>query len=133
MWPAGGLWRTFYTVGDMKTWLNDQLSLTHPNAFLELETPELAFRHMDINTRNLMLTTNNEICVLDWQFAGNFPSVFELLHLKVCEAEDRIFFGALLEEIPETSEELETCRYKFLCQIMSNNIQYGTKRVVPPP
>lgn len=77
---------------------------------------------------------NDEICFLDWQYAGNYSRVFELLHLKLCEADDPDFFSALLEALPDLEEELQTARYQSLQHIMRNNILYGTVPInISPP
>ncbi|KAF2722710.1 hypothetical protein K431DRAFT_337844 [Polychaeton citri CBS 116435] len=127
-WSDSGPYRTFDSVKDLNTWLDGRIGNPRPEVSPELQLHEFGSRHMDIHPRNILRTSSGQICFVDWQFAGNYPRVFEVLHIKCCEADDPDFFNALLKALPEFEEELHTRKYQCLAQIMSNNILYG---VVP--
>jgi hypothetical protein len=133
LWSDSGPGRSFNTFYEMKMWLDQQLALSCPTASLDLKPHESKSRHMDITSRNIIQTVDDKICFVDWQFAGNYPGVFEVVHLKVCEADDPVFFEALIKSLPEYEEELKSKRYEYMLEVMKNNIRYGVGRHLAPP
>jgi hypothetical protein len=133
LWSDSGPGRSFNTFYEMKMWLDQQLALSCPTASLDLKPHESKSRHMDITSRNIIQTDDDKICFVDWQFAGNYPGVFEVVHLKVCEADDPVFFEALIKSLPEYEEELKSKRYEYMLEVMKNNIRYGVGRHLAPP
>lgn len=133
-WSDYGSPVPFETLESMIAWINGQLAITHPRTSIPFSTTELAFRHMDVNLRNTLVTTDDRICFVDWEFSGFYPSLLELIHLKFSEWECRSFSANLLANLPEMSQGLQDPRYPLLLQVISNNMRFGTDigNIEPP-
>ena len=59
----------------MNDWLNKRLRLIHKE--IDLRPYPLVLCHLDLCRRNIKVTEDNSICLLDWGHAGFFPLLFE--------------------------------------------------------
>jgi serine/threonine protein kinase len=59
----------------MKAAKNGRMLDSKENPRLEPNT--FVFTHHDLAPRNLLLTPSDELCLLDWDFAGFYPIYFE--------------------------------------------------------
>lgn len=53
-----------------------------PKTYPELENPgPLVFTHNDLNMRNIILTRDGKVWLIDWDFSGYYPKYFEYLSM----------------------------------------------------
>ncbi|KAK2735609.1 hypothetical protein FQN55_002193 [Onygenales sp. PD_40] len=75
LWGDNGTRENISSVEDMNRWLNKRLKLI--NKTINLHPYPLVLCHLDLCRRNIKVTEDNSICLLDWGHAGFFPRFFE--------------------------------------------------------
>jgi hypothetical protein len=102
LWTDYGACASFGSLRQMEDWLNRRLDLSaHQLPRLDLSFTTLAFSHMDIARRNIILTTDDEICFVDWAFAGFYPPFFQRFCLEWCSSDSTSFVRSLLDQLPD--------------------------------
>ena len=101
LWTEYGAGVPFTSLQDMETWLNQRLDLSrHQLPRFALGSTELLFCHMDVARRNIILTADNELCFVDWAYAGFYPGYFQRFCIEWCSIDDASFSRSLLDELP---------------------------------
>ncbi|KAF2635454.1 hypothetical protein P280DRAFT_360914, partial [Massarina eburnea CBS 473.64] len=77
LWSDYGAYTSFASLRDMETWLNQRLDICRQPARFSLNSTELLFAHMDIARRNIILTTEGDLCFIDWAHSGFYPRSFQ--------------------------------------------------------
>ena len=70
-----GCSQNFTCRQDLEDYLNQRLAST--NDLVDISKAELCLCHLDIAPRNILLTPDNELYLVDWGCAGFYPSYFE--------------------------------------------------------
>lgn len=91
---------------------------------------DLSFTHLDAAPRNIKITENGVVYLLDWASAGYFPRFFEVsaLHLNTGENGCDGCFGRTLAESLEARQNLngaEARNVKCLMEYLGNSIKYS--------
>ena len=114
----GGCDVAFNTISEMNNWMDDRLVLQKmrldiiPQARIpgremlkdykrgsEYHWSKVVMCHLDVAPRNLLLLCDGSICLLDWAFAGFYPSIFEVYTLHARAEWDRKDLKTLLGHI----------------------------------
>ncbi|KIM19703.1 hypothetical protein M408DRAFT_30995 [Serendipita vermifera MAFF 305830] len=86
----------FASYDDMTAWFNHKLSVNErfaprPPGTKKLDTPNIAkfdmswplvFTHQDLCPRNIILSKDGSLCIVDWAWAGFYPAWFEYAGMK---------------------------------------------------
>jgi thiamine kinase-like enzyme len=98
LWFDDDAGKVFADLHDVESWMNKRLSLVkQPN--ISFEGPVLTMRHMDLVRRNILLLSNHSIALVDCEFSGIFPRLFELWTLRHLVSNDKESFTSLLETV----------------------------------
>lgn len=114
LFPLSGI-NSKKTIGDLERWYDSVLEKckkyrrVHPDApsFEGAFGDTVRMSHLDIAPRNIVLQADGTICLLDWEFAGAYPSHFEryiLMRQKNCDGD---FNNRILAKIPDDPEMLK--------------------------
>lgn len=60
----------------LNLWLERRAQLTASERKFQFQLTDCVFCHLDLSYRNIILS-NGSFCLLDWEFAGFYPRVFE--------------------------------------------------------
>lgn len=90
---------------------------------------------MDIVRRNLLLTEDETLCFLDWEFAGFYPPYFQIFCLKWCSSDEPVFVDKLLAEIPSTDGKEQEVTLGEILRINTRYSPPGLKKssTLEPP
>jgi hypothetical protein len=128
LWSEHGAGCSFKSMQDMETWLNLRLDLSRRKLPSELPrfslSKELVFSHMDIARRNIIITEEKDMCLIDWAHAGFYPGSFQRYCLEWCSVDDDSFIRSLLERLPGSYKNGEE---HLLSEVVRINCMY------PPP
>jgi hypothetical protein len=110
--PAGGLFSiygantTFRTAADMEPWFNKKLDILRAGNVTG-KFKGLVMSHMDFRLRNLIVDKAGKLWILDWAWAGFFPSAFELASFRNVRTDDpdAEFAQRLLQRLGPALEE----------------------------
>jgi aminoglycoside phosphotransferase len=90
--PHGALWgddastEAFGSLEDLNRWLNERLEPA--GKAIDLRPYPLVLCHLDLCSRNIMITEGDTICLLGWGHAGFFPRFFEIAAASCVDDED---------------------------------------------
>ena len=77
-------------------------------AFKDSFGSTLVMSHLDIATRNIILQEDDTISIIDWEFAGAYPTHFERLELEqTAFQKDKDFKERILRQLPEDREKID--------------------------
>lgn len=108
LWGDEGAKTAFGSTCGVNRWLNKRLGLI--NKRIDLSPYSLVFCHMDLCRRNLILTENDLLYLLDWDSAGFFPRFYEIASIS-CYTDSSVYrdspslLEAVNDEIHLTDEE----------------------------
>jgi len=83
---------------------------------LDLEDQKLAICHGDLNPRNILILTDGQVALLDWEWMCMYPVVFDLACLSMLQLEDphekqawliEVLTSDVCLELEKTREEVE--------------------------
>jgi serine/threonine protein kinase len=104
LWSEYGSGKHFESIYELQEWLNERLTICQES--IDLSMLKLCLCHLDLAPRNMVVTANGEICILDWATAGFYPRLFEIWSLQnLSYTSGDPFFKALLQTVGETSPE----------------------------
>jgi hypothetical protein len=125
LWSEYGAGEPFTSLQDMESWLNQRLDLSRRQLpQFALGSTKLFFSHMDIARRNIILTAEDELCFVDWAYAGFYPGCFQRFCIEWCSVDDASFIRDLLQELPGSYSNGEEYLLGEVCRINS---------MYPPP
>ncbi|WPB01335.1 uncharacterized protein RHO25_005959 [Cercospora beticola] len=79
LWSDYGAGQPFESVRKLQEYLDTRLANFGPSIpRIDITESALCFCHMDISPRNMVLDDQGHLYLLDWGFAGFYPSIFEL-------------------------------------------------------
>ena len=117
--PEGEL---FDTVSNMTIWFDERLFADDPT-FSFSDTP-LILCHLDIAPRNLIITGDGSLCLLDWGSAGYYPKVFEICSQHIMGPDDHLFNEHILAIIGELSPD-ELAQKDAILRVWANELKYS--------
>ena len=124
--PRGLYWPedeeiSFKSMSDLERYFNSRLSKSGPQ--LDLSNCSAVLCHLDIAPRNILRQKDGSICLLDWEFAGFYPRVLEVVMQRVFLGRDNGFNKILLDYTPDLTEE-EEAQAELIMRAYSNNQRY---------
>ena len=108
--PRGLYWPeneeiSFKSMADLERYFNSRLSKRGPQ--LDLSNCSAVLCHLDVAPRNILRQEDGSICLLDWESAGFYPRVLEVVMQRVFLGRDINFYKILLEYTAHLTEEEE--------------------------
>jgi tRNA A-37 threonylcarbamoyl transferase component Bud32 len=105
----------FSSIADIEKWYSHRLWLCKRMRRVQDDRPpfegtfgdSMVMSHLDIAMRNIIIQADDAICLIDWGFAGAYPSHFERYVLERQQPCDREFLDRVLERLPEYKNEIE--------------------------
>jgi thiamine kinase-like enzyme len=103
---------TFRTIQDVLTCADKRL-VTHAKRTgndkrsLDLQDQKLAICHGDLNPRNILILTDGQVALLDWEWMCMYPVVFDLACLSMLQVEEPHEKQAWLIEVLKSDVCLE--------------------------
>lgn len=105
--------RSFESPDDMKAWFNQRLEVfprlkpTAQNVTAKVTFDPQSFNlcHTDLAPRRIIMARNGSLYLIDWAFAGIYPSIFEIFALRTRLAFDPIFRLILGNMSPRSAED----------------------------
>lgn len=76
LFSEDGAGRPLNTIDTLNSWLNERARLTISERRFNFQLADCVFCHMDLSRRNI-LVLDHHFCLLDWEFAGFYPKMFE--------------------------------------------------------
>lgn len=80
--PRGNIWgfhdaeTEFGSVEELNSWVNRRIAVT--NKTVDFKNYPLVLCHLDMCRRNIILTEDGSICLVDWGYAGFLPRIYEM-------------------------------------------------------
>lgn len=103
----------FDTIGELEDWFTHKLEVCKKFRRAYPEAPsfsgkfgKLVMSHMDISARNIILEKGDQVCLIDWDFAGAYPVFFERAALAT-EVQSPAFCERILSSIDPYEQEVE--------------------------
>lgn len=127
--PARGLLWSEYTSGqnfhsrrDLQRYLDTRLAQFQGEVTIDVTNMALSFCHLDIAPRNIIVSPDGSIYLLDWGCAGFYPPVFETWAIQL-EAwiQRHPFMEALGSELISRSSLPEVAQVEALMQVYRAN------------
>lgn len=113
---------------DLANFLNERL--LERSDKIEIDKYDLRLTHLDAAPRNIKITKDDIVCLLDWSSAGYFPSFFEIsaLYLNTgYESQDgeycRLLIDALVGRQNLGDEQIRDV--KRMTKFVGNNVRYS--------
>ena len=124
--PRGLYWPeneelSFKSMSDLERYFNSRLSKSGPQ--LDLSKCSAVLCHLDVAPRNILRQEDDSICLLDWEYAGFYPRVLEVVMQRVFFGRDNNFNKILLEYTADLTEE-EEAQAELIMRAYSNNQRY---------
>ncbi|KAJ9210187.1 hypothetical protein DTO166G4_8199 [Paecilomyces variotii] len=129
MFSEDGAGTTLNTMAKLNQWLNERFLLEKDELGFNFDLSDCRFCHLDLTRRNIILCPDGSFCLLDWEHAGFYPTVFETYCLLFARQHDYEFSQELLEALDnlspktESHEELER-HVQMLDRVYRNNLRY---------
>ncbi|KAF2210673.1 hypothetical protein CERZMDRAFT_45023 [Cercospora zeae-maydis SCOH1-5] len=131
-WGDGSAEGSFHSMEDLERCIQKRLVCSNHAArsvdFDGFSDRHMVLCHLDLAPRNLLLTTNDIIAVLDWASMGWFPSAFELASLEylqtVASADEAKFLRSIKAHLQKL-KPLEENDLIVLGQVHANSIRYA--------
>ncbi|KAK6433348.1 hypothetical protein LTR95_010473 [Oleoguttula sp. CCFEE 5521] len=77
LWSEYSSGQEFSTLHDLQAYLNRRLAAVRGNGSVDVTGSKLSLCHLDFSARNILLSADGSITLLDWGCAGFYPSIFE--------------------------------------------------------
>ena len=107
IWGEDGAKMNFSSIEQLNDYLNKRLKIL--NKSIDLSVYPLVLCHMDLGRRNIILTPDDSIRLVDWAYAGLYPRFFEMAALPYLyhdnSAYRRSLVGTIKGEMRLTAEE----------------------------
>lgn len=103
-WGHLGVSHEFNSVSHLESCLNSRLSAEGKFEPLHFTDFSCVLVHGDLHPRNILLTKQDEIVLLDWHTACFYPVVFEIAGLHYNMSTHTMFFRKLLDALTEKDE-----------------------------
>ena len=124
--PRGLYWPeneeiSFKSISDLERYFNSRLSKRDPQ--LDLSSYRLVLCHLDIAPRNILQQEDGSIYLIDWESAGFYPRVLEVVMQRVFLGRDNNFNQTLLEYTADLTDQ-EEVQAGLIMRAYSNNQKY---------
>lgn len=115
------------STADLAKFLNQRL--LEPSDKIDIDECDLRLTHLDAAPRNIKITKNNVVCLLDWSSAGYFPSFFEIsaLHLNTGNENHNGEYCRLLTDALVSRQHLDDIQLRNverMVKFVGNNVRY---------
>jgi serine/threonine protein kinase len=102
--------------------------LLEPSDKIDISKYDLRLTHLDAAPRNIKVTKDDVVCLLDWCSAGYFPSFFEIsaLHLNTGNGNDE--YCCLLIDALVSRQDLDNVQLRDverMVKFVGNNVRYS--------
>lgn len=115
---AKGLWFAdlgagpFESTEELNAWFNHKLAICKhfkqaPETVPSFHFDKLVLTHHDISLRNLILSPDGKVILIDWGDAGIYPEAFDVAALNMRRFEAPAFTDMLLKRISKHEEEVQ--------------------------
>lgn len=74
---------------------------------------------MDVARRNIILTDSDEICFIDWAYAGFYAEYFQRFCIEWCMVDDESYIRDLLHHLPGPYINGEECQLGAVLNVNS--------------
>ncbi|KAK6428749.1 hypothetical protein LTR95_015106 [Oleoguttula sp. CCFEE 5521] len=116
------------TIGQLEAYLNHRI--LNPSRIFDLKDCELSLVHLDAVPRNLRMTRDGRVWLLDWGSAGYYPRWFERCALRLntgMKGADSEYCRVLEEAILSVSPSSETEQLNIsgMLTVVFNNVRYS--------
>lgn len=123
LWSDDGSGKPFTSLQDAELWMNKRLNaIGFPS--ISFARQALTMRHMDLVRRNILLLPNSSIGLLDWEYAGYYPQLFEIWTFRHLLHKDEQWFMLLLKFFDTPSSEDEE-KLEYMGIPAAVNLQYS--------
>lgn len=126
-----GAGTSFSSINSLNSWFNERSRLREGEDGFDFRLSDCAFCHLDLARRNLIMLPDETFCLLDWEYAGFYPRVFETYCLRfvghIGTAQWDYEFSQTLESAldPEIGNQTEKERQiRMLDHVYRNNLRY---------
>lgn len=119
--PDSRAYERFRSIDDLNAWFDR--ALVPEKTTINLDQYRLSFCHLDLARRNIIVTTDGTLYLLDWQFPGFFPRVLEIWDLNITLANDVVYKDLLAERLPHLSKEEEVTHWLLWCAYRHNMLR----------
>jgi hypothetical protein len=116
------------TKADLGKFLNERLP--EPSDKIDIGEYDLRLTHLDAAPRNIKITKDAVVCLLDWSSAGCFPSFFEISALHPNTGNEshnggycRLLIGALMSRQNLNNAQLRDM--ERMVKFVGNNVRYS--------
>ena len=127
LFSEDGALQKFTNMAEFNSWLNHRARLGQNQPFFHYKPSDLAFCHLDLARRNIVLLPDQSFGLLDWEHAGLYPRIFEHYCLRFAGRKDYFFTQALMKALGGIFLEEPTgkdCELAMLNRIYGNNLRY---------
>lgn len=124
-----GAGTTLSSMFKLNQWLNERLVLDDDEMGFNFNLSDCRFCHLDLSRRNIIMCPDGSFCLLDWEHAGFYPTVFETYCLLFVRQHDYEFSQELLEALenlsPKVDSEDKLGHVQMLDRVYRNNMRYS--------
>lgn len=126
-WGQNGV-RSFRDIHGLESAVNSRLAIcTSPaHGTIHLQGEELAFCHMDLAPRNILLLKDGTIAIVDWMTLAIYPVIFEWANLaflaRTARPHEKKFLEAVCQRISDCKSEEEV---RMLNIVHTISMQYS--------
>jgi Phosphotransferase enzyme family len=130
LFSEDGAGERFHSISGLNSWLNRRARLGKNELGFHFKMSDFSYCHLDLARRNMVLLPDQSFCLLDWEFAGFYPRVFEIYCLRFVGQGDYAFTQALLAAFDDIHGEAEDqtekeCQVTMLNRVYRNNLKYS--------
>lgn len=77
LWSEYSSGQSFNSRNDLQRYLDMTLAYSNDKVTIDVTNMPLSLYHLNIAPRNIIVSSDGSICLLDWGCAGFYPSIFE--------------------------------------------------------
>lgn len=114
----------------LNEWLATRAQLTRSETKFQFRLTDCVFCHLDLSYRNIIILSDESFCLLDWEFAGFYPRVFEkYCILFLAQKEDYRYAKKLADSLDSVYRKSgmnvdDQHLIGFLDRVYRNNLKY---------
>lgn len=128
LFSEDGAGTTLNSMSKLNEWLNKRLMLENDELGFNFQLSDCRFCHLDLSRRNIIMCPDGSFCLLDWEHAGFYPTVFETYCLLFVRQHDYEFSQELLKALENLSPNFDSQdklgHIQMLDQVYRNNLRY---------
>ena len=118
------------SISSLNSWLNKRFRLKRDETGFHFDLSDCVFCHLDLARRNFLLLADGSFALLDWEYAGIYPRVFEIYCIYYIGIKDFDFCNDLAKAYKKLSlssdDENDIERHiDMLDRVYKNNLRYS--------